>query len=103
LAMPEINIVSSERDTPEMLEELDKYATCTTLGVKPGVGGNSGIPLDRMASKRDIEAYDKAKEEGKITTFSQSTVFPRNPKETIISMKESGYNPIINLGAKNLQ
>jgi 2-iminoacetate synthase len=43
LAMPTINIVSSERDGPAMLRILDKYATCTTLNVHPGVGDNAKI------------------------------------------------------------
>ena len=41
--MPTINIVSSERDGPAMLRILDKYATCTTLNVHPGVGDNAKI------------------------------------------------------------
>ncbi|MBU1201608.1 MAG: hypothetical protein KJ583_06880 [Nanoarchaeota archaeon] len=43
LAMPTLSIVSSERDGPAMLQILDKYATCTTLNVHPGVGDNAKI------------------------------------------------------------
>ncbi len=82
LAMPTINIVSSERDGPAMLRILDKYATCTTLNVHPGVGDNAKI--------FPCNGHDE-------THFEQATTFPRNPKATIKEMKERGYNPIINL------
>ncbi len=80
LAMPTISIVSSERDRPGMLKILDKYATCTTLNVHPGVGGNANL----------FSCNGK-----KQTHFEQATVFPRNPKKTIKEMRHKGYNPII--------
>ena len=86
LAMPTINIVSSERDGPAMLRILDKYATCTTLNVHPGVGDNAGI--------FSSNGYNE-------THFEQATVFPRDPKTTIEEMKRRGYNPIINLASKD--
>lgn len=79
LAMPTINIVSSERDGPAMLKILDRYATCTTLNVHPGVGDNARIfPCNG----------------NKQTHFEQATTFPRNPKETVEEMRKRGYNPI---------
>ena len=83
LAMPTVNIVSSERDGPAMLKILDKYATCTTLNVHSGVGENSGI-------------FNKNKETETVH-FEQTTDFPRNPNKTVRDMKNRGYNPIINL------
>jgi biotin synthase-like enzyme len=80
LAMPTINLVDSERDTPEMLEILDKYATCTTLNVHPGVGDNAKVFPCSTKSE---------------THFEQATTFPRNPKKTIEKMKQAGYDPII--------
>lgn len=81
LSMPQINIVSSERDTPEMLEKLNKYATCTTLNVHPGVGDNA-----------EIFPQKKNKDE---THFEQASVFPRNSESTLNELKKQGYNPII--------
>lgn len=78
LAMPTINIVSSERDKPGMLKILDKYATCTTLNVKPTVGGNAEI----FPSEDNI-------------CFEQATSFSRDTKKTIEEMKKRDYNPII--------
>lgn len=83
LAMPKINIVSSERDGEAMLEILDKYATCTTLNVHPGVGDNAKLFLT------------EEKDEFVNVHFEQTTVFPRNPELTIKKMKKRGYNPII--------
>jgi len=80
LAMPTINIVSSERDGPAMLRILDKYATCTTLNVHPGVGDNARIfPCNGNSE----------------THFEQATTFPRDPKTTIEEMRERGYNPVL--------
>ena len=81
LAMPQINIVSSERDTPAMLEILDKYATCTTLNVHPGVGENAKV-------------FQKIEGKCKKIHFEQTTTFPRNPESVIRRMKKCGYNPI---------
>lgn len=82
LAMPKINIVSSERDDKGMLENLDKYATCTTLNVHPGVGDNAEIfPKEKKSKGEDVH-------------FEQTTTFPRNPKITLEKMKKRGYNPI---------
>lgn len=83
LAMPKVNIVSSERDTPAMIEILDKYATCTTLNVHPGVGDNM--------MRAEAEAALKTGEVHK----QQTTVFPRNPERFKNKMRERGYNPII--------
>lgn len=79
LAMPTINIVSSERDTPAMLEILNKYATCASLNVQPNVGGNA-----------NIFPYGN-------TYFKQALIFSRNPKETFKGMGARGYNPIIKI------
>jgi len=92
LAMPEINIVDSERDTPEMLEILDRYATCTTLGVQPGVGGNCNIPLEKMTSKEEYKKYQESLD--KTAIFCQATTFPRNITETLKKMRRNGYKPI---------
>jgi len=38
LAMPNLSLVSSERDPKGLLKILDNYSTCTVLNVHPGVG-----------------------------------------------------------------
>ncbi|MBU1704714.1 MAG: hypothetical protein KJ922_05090 [Nanoarchaeota archaeon] len=80
LAMPTINIVSSERDGPAMLRILDRYATCTTLNVHPGVGDNAHVfPCNGH----------------KQTHFEQATTFPRDPHKAVEDMKSRAYNPLI--------
>lgn len=74
LAMPEVSIVSSERDTPEMLRILDKYATNRTVDVQPSVGGNL-----QQASRED-------------SLLKQTTVFPTSPEATSRDYAERGYN-----------
>lgn len=83
LAMPKINIVSSERDGEAMLEILDKYATCTTLNVHPGVGDNA-----RLFAKEEKDEFAQVH-------FEQTTTFPRDPESTLEKMRQRGYNPII--------
>lgn len=78
LAMPTLSIVSSERDEPELLAELDKYATCTTLNVHPGVGDN--IRYHEKINYHEIH-------------FEQAPSFSRQPKETISSFLTRGYRP----------
>jgi biotin synthase-like enzyme len=90
LAMPTINIVSSERDPYGMLKILDKYATCTTLDVHPGVGDN--IEHHKTKFEKINKEY---KSEAREVHFEQATVFPREPKTTIEDMKKRGYNPIL--------
>ncbi len=74
LAMPKVSIVSSERDTPEMLRVLDKYATNRTVDVQPSVGGN-------LLQKDNSE-----------NLLKQTTVFPTNSKETKAEYLSRGYN-----------
>lgn len=95
LAMPEINLVSSERDTPAMLRILNKYATCTTLGVRAGVGGNCNFSIEEISSKKEVTEYVATK--GAKATFLQATTFPRNVSETINEMLEDGYSPIFKM------
>jgi len=83
LAMPKNNIVSSERDGEAMLELLDKYATCTTLNVHPGVGDNA-----RLFKKQERDEFA-------FVHFEQTTTFPRDPKSTVDKMKARGYNPLL--------
>lgn len=83
LAMPKINIVSSERDGQAMLKILDEYATCTTLNVHPGVGDNANLfPNNEVGGNNEVH-------------FEQTTTFPRNPKLTLDEMRQRGYNPIL--------
>jgi 2-iminoacetate synthase len=82
LAMPTTGIVSSERDTPEMLEILDNYATCSTLGVQDRVGGNLG-------------EYEVVKKGDNQEHFEQATTYPRYHEETLNKMIDKGYFPII--------
>ena len=83
LALPRINIVSSERDGAAMLEILDKYATCSTLNVHPGVGDNAKL-------------FCRPEQNGCAAVhFEQTTTFPRDPKTTVEKMKQRGYSPIL--------
>lgn len=74
LAMPEISIVSSERDTPEMLRILDRYATNRTVDVQPSVGGN----LKQAISKDSL--------------LKQTTVHPTDSDSTRRDYESRGYN-----------
>lgn len=81
LAMPTVSIVSSERDGPEMLKILDKYANHTTLFVHPGPG-------------RNIESFKELKTGGKIdsTVVEQAATVARQPREAILDWLERGYH-----------
>jgi hypothetical protein len=81
LAMPLMNIVSSERDRPEMLAVLDQYATCTTLNVHPAVGGNAGL-------------YQIEESATSAVHFEQAWTFARSPRTTLAQLRSRGYNPI---------
>lgn len=80
LAMPTINIVSSERDESGLLIELDNYATCTTLNVHPGVGDN--IRYHEKTIYRQIH-------------FEQAPSFSRNPKAAVDAFISRGYRPFL--------
>lgn len=73
LAMPETSIVSSERDTPEMLRVLDRYASDRTVDVQPSVGGN----------------LDQLRFEGRL--LKQTTVYPGSPEAVARDYEERGY------------
>jgi len=73
LAMPEVSIVSSERDPPEMLSILDKYATNRTVDVQPSVGGN----LQQKANEGAL--------------LKQATVHPTDPESTKKDYESRGY------------
>lgn len=76
ISMPEVSIVSSERDTPEMLRTLDKYASNRTVDVQPSVGGN----LEQAKNKHRL--------------LQQTTVHPTSPEATKKDYQERGYNLI---------
>jgi hypothetical protein len=78
LAFPHISIVSSERDSAPLLAMLDKYATCTTLNVHPGVGDNI----------RFNEGTDFM-----VTHFEQAPSFSRDPRTTRLNYLARGYRP----------
>lgn len=80
LAMPTVSIVSSERDGPEVLKVLDKYANHTTLFVHPWPGGN----VDAL---KDIEAVTENAD-----VISQAKTFSRQPQQAIADWQERGYN-----------
>lgn len=77
LAMPTIGLVSSERDESTLLTELDKYATCTTLNVHPGVGDN--IKFHENTPNNDIH-------------FEQAPSFSRDPDHFINTHEMKGYH-----------
>ncbi|MDO8656257.1 MAG: hypothetical protein Q7K45_03385, partial [Nanoarchaeota archaeon] len=74
LAMPEVSIVSSERDTLEMLRTLDRYATNRTVDVQPSVGGN----------------LEQAKHQ--VRLLKQTTVHSTSPEATRQDYVTRGYN-----------
>ena len=76
IAMPKVSIVSSERDTPEMLRTLDKYATNRTVDVQPSVGGN----LEQAKNKHRL--------------LQQTTVHPTSPEATKKNYEERKSNLI---------
>jgi len=81
LTMPDISIVSSERDGPAMLRILDAFATCTTLNVHSGVGENTNI-----FGTDDQHVH-----------FEQTTDFPRDPETMIMDLRIRGFRPMLNL------
>jgi 2-iminoacetate synthase ThiH len=78
LALPQISIVSSERDSPDVLATLDKYATCTTLNVHPGVGDNI----------RFNEGVDFM-----VMHFEQAPSFSRDPRSMRLGYLARGFRP----------
>lgn len=80
LALPHINLVSSERDPPGMLNILDHYASCSVINVHPGVGDNT-------------KHHKRVKEEG--LHFEQANSFSREPKKTLENMRLRGFNPLL--------
>lgn len=80
LALPFMNIVSSERDESSLLKILDNYATCTTLNVHPGVGDN--IRFHENNVLKDIH-------------FEQAPSYSRHPQTAINDWLARGYNPLI--------
>lgn len=82
LAMPAISIVSSERDNPETLELLDKYADHCTLFVHPTPGGNTKALAELRGTATVVE----------IEKVAQAEVFPRQPADALRSWRERGYN-----------
>ena len=74
LAMPSVSIVSSERDTPEMLRVLDRYITNRTVDVQPSVGGN----LEQARNQHRL--------------LKQTTVHSTDPQETKEDYAKRGYN-----------
>lgn len=78
LAFPHVALVSSERDSPDILSTLDQYATCTTLNVHPGVGDNI----------RFNEGIDFM-----VPHFEQAPSFSRDPLTTQLNYVSRGYAP----------
>jgi len=79
LALPEMNWVMSERDPSEVRDSISRFATETTVGVRPGVGDN-------------LAAYMEMK---KGVHFVQSTVYREDPESYMIRMGKLGYNVIL--------
>lgn len=73
LKRPESSIVSSERDTPELLARLDRYASNRTVDVQPSVGGN----FAQLSVKGIL--------------LKQATVFPTAPDATSQRYADKGY------------
>jgi len=77
LALPHISIVASERDPPELLKDLFRFATNCTMNVQAGVGKNTDA------------------KEGKVNCcphFEQATTFPQEPEEMKKLVETAGYN-----------
>jgi 2-iminoacetate synthase len=83
LGMPETSIVSSERDTPEMLRILDRYASNRTVDVQPSVGGN----LEQKEQASILAGPNACN-----TQLKQTTVFPTSPDATKADYAARGYN-----------
>lgn len=81
LALPRMNWVMTERDPPELRDSLVRFASETTVGVRPGVGDN-------------LAAY---REEKKGPHFVQATVYRENPEEYVERMARNGYKVILDL------
>jgi 2-iminoacetate synthase len=84
LALPEMNWVMSERDPASVRDSIIRFASETTVGVRPGVGDN-------------LAAY---REEKKSLHFVQATVYRENPAEYVERMARKGYNVVLDLSEK---
>ncbi|MGZ3425031.1 MAG: hypothetical protein ACXVCV_00215 [Polyangia bacterium] len=80
LALPTVSIVSSERDSPEVLQLLNRYATCSTLNVHPGVGDN--IRFHEGITNETLH-------------FEQAPSFSRDPERTRRALQEAGWVPLL--------
>ena len=81
LALPQMNWVMSERDPEQVRDSLVRFATETTVGVRPGVGDN-------------LAAYQR---EQKGLHFVQATVYREDPTEYIGRMAAKGYCVIMDI------
>jgi len=86
LAIPQMNWVMSERDPMEIRDSLVRFASETTVGVRPGVGDN-------------LAAY---REEKKGLHFVQATVYREDPAEYTGRMARKGYQVLLNLSSERL-
>ncbi len=80
LAIPDVTKVSSERDTAETLEDLDPFASHTTLGVQDRPAGN----IDAIEKPDYCTSEDKP--------VGQCGTHPRDVKAQLRSWLERGYN-----------
>jgi hypothetical protein len=80
LALPHVSLVSSERDSPALLNLLDRYATCTTLNVHPGVGDNI----------RFHEGIDFL-----TPHFEQAPSYSRDPRTLRLNYDARGFAPVL--------
>lgn len=81
LALPTVSIVSSERDEPELLKKLDKYANHTTLFVHPGPGRNT-------ESLKELNTVEKTKS----SVVEQAKTTARQPRQAILDWLGRGYH-----------
>jgi len=81
LALPEMNWVMSERDPINVRDSLVRFASETTVGVRPGVGDN-------------LAAY---REDKKGLHFVQATVYRENPTGYVERMARKGYTVVLDL------
>lgn len=84
LALPEMNWVMSERDPVSVRDSLVRFASETTVGVRPGVGDNLSAHLKK---KKGLH-------------FVQATVYRENPEEYVDRMASNGYNVVLDLSAE---
>jgi len=77
LALPHISIVASERDPPELLNGLFRFATNCTMNVQAGVGKNT----DAMEGQVNCRPH-----------FEQATTFPQKPEEMKRLVETAGYD-----------